>query len=182
MGYISIILIGVALAMDAFAVSLSRGIGFKEFDSNATLKMGITFGLFQAIMIVIGWFVGGYFSTYIERYNKVIVFIVFVGLGVKLLIDAIKGNDEGDEKKSLNFKTLMALGFATSLDALAVGVTFVTYKGADFIPPVLIGMVTFIITVLGAVLGYGVGKKVESKIGEIIGAIILIVLGLRVLF
>lgn len=182
MGVISIILIGVALAMDAFAVALSRGIGFKKFEVNSTVAMAITFGIFQAVMIIIGRFIGGYFSSFIEKYNNVIVFIVFVGLGAKLLYDAIKGNEEDDEKKRLDLKTLIMLGLATSLDALAVGVTFVTYKGDLLFPPIIIGVVTFIMTVIAAMLGYLVGKRIDSKVGEIIGAIILIILGLRVLF
>lgn len=182
MGYISIALIGVALAMDAFAVALSRAIGFKKFETNSTISMAITFGLFQAVMIIIGRFVGGYFSSFIEKYNAIIVFVVFVGLGAKLLFDAIKGGDEEEKTKKLDIKALVALGFATSLDALAVGVTFVTFKGDFVIAAIIIGVVTFALTVIAAGLGYALGKKVDSKVGEIIGAIILIVLGLRVLF
>lgn len=182
MGFISIILIGVALAMDAVAVALSRGIGFKKFEVNSTISMAITFGIFQAGMILVGRFIGGYFSSFIEKYNNIIVFVVFVGLGAKLLFDAIKGDDGDEEKKKLDLKTLIVLGIATSLDALAVGVTFVTYKGDLFFPPIIIGVVTFIMTVIAAMLGYLVGKRIDSKIGEIIGAVILIILGLRVLF
>ncbi|WP_297629918.1 manganese efflux pump MntP family protein [uncultured Clostridium sp.] len=182
MSFISIILIGIALAMDAFAVTLSRSICYRKFKISRTVYLGLTFGVFQGVMILIGRFIGGYFSTLIDKYNSIIVFIIFVGLGVKLLIDAIKNEKEEEVMNEIKFKTLMVLGFATSIDALAVGVTFVGNKGNIIWAPLIIGVVTFILTAIASVLGCSIGNKVEKRIGEFIGAVILIGLGLKVLF
>ena len=183
MGFLSIVLIGVGLAMDAFAVALAKGITFKKFNVNETVSMALTFGIFQGAMILIGRFIGGYFYSFIDKYNKIIVFLVFIILGIKMLIDCFKSNEDEEEKvQQLNFKELLALGLATSIDALAVGITFATYKGNMISPPLIIGLVTFILSVIASVLGYIMGKKIDGQWAEIIGAVILILLGIKVLF
>ena len=100
-----------------------------------------------------------------------------------MLIDCFNSNEDEEEKvQQLNCKELLALGLATSIDALAVGITFATYKGNMISPPLIIGLVTFILSVIASVLGYIMGKKIDGQWAEIIGAVILILLGIKVLF
>ncbi|MFR5266186.1 manganese efflux pump MntP family protein [Clostridium sp.] len=184
MNFLSIIFIGIGLAMDAFVVCIAKGMGLKKINLKDTINMALVFGIFQGVMTLIGYFVGGAFSKIVSKYSPIIVFIIFFVLGTKVLYEAFKGDGDEDEiEKSINFKDLMGLGFATSIDALAVGVSFGMMNGVSiYSSSLIIAIVTFLISLSGGILGTIMGSKINNKYAEIFGAIILIVMAFVFLF
>lgn len=175
MNLLSIILIGIGLAMDAFVVSLAKGICFVEVNYKIVTKMALIFGAFQGVMIVIGYFIGGYLNVFVEKYQSIIVFLIFIVLGGKLLYEAFKSNKEEEgEACAVDFREFTSLGFATSIDALAVGITFAMGGSSVALAAIIIGVVTFIICFAGGVLGTHAGQKIKNKYAEILGGGILI--------
>lgn len=176
MFFLESILIGISLAMDAFAICLCQGLATKEKKINLALKLAITFGIFQGIMPTIGYFVGNIFSDKISAYGNILAFIILVGIGINMIREA----GEEEECSIVNsFKTLMVLGIATSIDALAVGLSFsMEGKKEILIPVIIIGIVTFIISFIGTTLGNKVGSFLGNK-AHYLGGGILILLGIK---
>ncbi len=173
----SLFLIAIALAMDAFAVSVINGSQYKEMSLGVALKIALFFGLFQAFMPLIGYFVGGYVSQYIQTYAPYITFAILVYLGIDMIRDA-----ENEDGNGLDTKTLLLLAVATSIDALAVGFAFSLQKGVDIWFSVLvIGVVTFVLSFLGIYLGRKLGSYLQRH-AEYLGGGILILLGIDALF
>ncbi|WP_066870951.1 manganese efflux pump MntP family protein [Clostridium mediterraneense] len=183
MSLLTLTLTGVGLAMDAFAVCVAKSICFRKFEWKKSIKMASTFGFFQFLMIVIGSFIGGLFSSFIDKYNTLIVFIVFVALGLKLLYESLtKAPETCEVDEVINFKELTAMGIATSLDALAIGVTYASLPDSMKLHAgIIIGIVTLFISGIGLLLGYLLGMKINSKYAEILGSVALILLGVKVL-
>lgn len=183
MSIISIVLIAIGLAMDAFAVSLT--IGFKvphEKKLFMALKTALFFGIAQGIMPVIGWFLGSNFQRYIERVDHWIAFVLLVYIGAKMAYEGIKG-DEGDENNSYeeySNKRLFILSIATSIDALAVGITFGALSVSILTAAIIIAVITFVICFMGVYLGKIASKILQGK-AEIVGGIILIAIGIKIL-
>lgn len=179
---IEIFLIGVGLAMDAFAVSICKGLTMKKVKKKDVVVIGLFFGGFQAMMPFIGWVLGKGFESYITSIDHWIAFLLLGVIGGKMLIDGIKGDDDSCclEEFHLDYKELLMLAIATSIDALAVGITFafLNYPIVECIS--VIGIVTFIISCIGVYIGHVFGAKYEHK-AEIAGGIILIVIGLKIL-
>ena len=179
---IEIFLIGVGLAMDAFAVSICKGLTMQKVKKKDVLIIGLFFGGFQALMPLIGWLLVKGFESYITSFDHWIAFILLAIIGRKMLIDGLKGDDNscGCDEFRLDFKELLMLAIATSIDALAIGVTFafLNYPIVECIA--MIGIVTFIISCIGVYIGHIFGSKYEHK-AEIAGGIILIVIGLKIL-
>lgn len=179
---IEIFLIGVGLAMDAFAVSICKGLTMQKVKKKDVLIIGLFFGGFQALMPLIGWLLGKGFESYITSFDHWIAFILLAIIGGKMLIDGLKGDDNscGCDAFRLDFKELLMLAIATSIDALAIGVTFafLNYPIVECIA--MIGIVTFIISCIGVYIGHIFGSKYEHK-AEIAGGIILIIIGLKIL-
>ena len=186
--------IGVGLAMDAFAVSISNGMTVKNIRIKHAVKIGLFFGIFQAVMPAIGWGVGMSFSKYVEDYAHYIAFILLAIVGGKMIFESIKerkshkdgcGNDirQKDAKESLNFRVLFILGVATSIDALLIGVSFAT-QSMQILPMLvsvcIIGIVTFVISFAGVLIGRKYGCVFENS-AEIVGGVILILIGLKIL-
>ncbi len=183
MNIIEIIFIGIGLSMDAFAVSVSSCMNVKKFKISNALKIALCFGIFQAVMPLIGWFAAGsLFSAYIERFDRWIALILLGYIGVKMLFDGIFKNNEECMDITDNV-TLFILGIATSIDALMVGVTFVsTFKGFEIINPIsIIGLTTFLISFCGVYLGKKSGDILGNK-STIAGGIILILIGFKIFF
>ena len=168
----------VALAMDAFAVAMCRGLEMKKLNVKHLLLIALMFGLFQALMPLIGWVVSVQFKKYIEPVDHWIAFALLVFIGVKMIAEAFKGDE--DKKDSLNFKMLLLMSLATSIDALVVGITFVATETNVWIGCSVIGAVTFAISAFGVFLGNKVGKRFSSK-AEIFGGAVLILIGLKIL-
>ena len=183
MGYVEILLTGVALAMDAFAVSICKGIKMPKLRKLHILIIALFFGGFQMLMPLIGWLLGSQFVQYISKFDHWIAFALLAFIGIKMAIESFKHDDEccckGEEK--LDLKELVVLAIATSIDALAVGITFALYPDINILPSIsIIGIVTFIICAGGVVIGHKFGAKFKSK-AELLGGIVLVIIGLKLL-
>ena len=179
MGIFSILLTGFALSMDAFAVSVTKGMTLKKINLSIATKIAFLFGLFQAVMPLIGWLFGMNFELYIRSIDHWIAVVLLSFLGIKMIIEAIK-NDDNDNSTYLDNKELIILSIATSIDALAVGVTF-AFLNIDIIPIcVSIGVITFLVCFIGVLIGKKIGS-VFKNYAQIIGGIILILIGLNIL-
>lgn len=183
MGFWEILITGVALAMDAFAVSICKGIKMKKLKFSHLFLIAVFFGGFQMLMPLIGWLLGSQFVNYIAKFDHWIAFALLAFIGIKMAIESFKHGDEceccGDEK--LNVKELFLLAIATSIDALAVGITFALYPDVHILSSIsIIGAVTLIICAGGVIIGHKFGSKFKSK-AEFIGGAVLVIIGLKLL-
>lgn len=174
-----IIFIGLGLAMDAFAVSVCKGLSMKKMNWRSAIVIGLYFGIFQAVMPVIGYFLGITFSNFVESVDHWIAFILLSIIGGNMIKDSFD-NEEEKRNDKIDFKTMILLAIATSIDALAVGVTFAFFKANLELSVIIIGLVTFILSIIGVKIGNKFGDKFQNK-AELIGGIILIVIGLKIL-
>lgn len=178
MGFFQIFLIGVGLSMDAFAISLCQGLVMGKIKVSKITKIAFTFGIFQAIMPILGFYVGSIFSGRVSQYSNIIAFIILGYLGFNMIREARKENNCCTED-SCSSKTLLALGIATSIDALAIGFTFSFLKNFNiFVSSGEIGIITFIISAAGVALGTKFGTLLESK-AQYLGGTILIIIGIK---
>jgi manganese efflux pump family protein len=180
MGLIEILLISVGLAMDAFAVSICAGTNELTKGKRATFRLSFHFGLFQFLMPVIGWFMGSGIQKYIEAYDHWIVLGLLGFVGFKMVKSGLDKNADlkkGDLSKGMN---LIIVSIATSLDALAIGISFAMLKTSIWYPSLIIGIVTASLSVIGVQLGNKLGAKLGKRM-EILGGIILILIGIRIL-
>lgn len=184
MDLFSILVIAVGLAMDAFAVSVACGVTIKQMGLRQTLIIAASFALFQAFMPVIGWSAGLGFRNYIEPYDHWIAFGLLAGIGLKMIYEARHLDDKEDRKAMDSVMTagrLLLLSIATSIDALAVGLSFAILNITILTPALIIGFITGGMSHAGIILGRKVGHLLEGKV-EIIGGVILILIGLKILF
>ena len=179
MGLIELFLIAVGLSMDAFAVSVCKGLAMPKCTFKKAAIVGLWFGGFQALMPAIGYILGAQFQEAIASIAHWIAFVLLALIGGNMIHEALD-NDEEEADASLNVKTMFLLAVATSIDALAIGITFAFLK-VNIIPAVcFIGIVTFIISFAGVKIGNVFGARYKNK-AEIVGGIILILLGLKIL-
>ena len=184
MGFVELFLVGVGLSMDAFAVSICKGLGMRRLNMRQALVIGLFFGGFQALMPLIGWALGTQLADFITPIDHWIAFILLVLIGGKMLLDAFREGDEEDagEPKDtrLDFKELLMLAIATSIDALAVGITF-AFLGVNIVVAIaIIGVTTFVLSVVGVAVGHAFGARYE-KGATIAGGIVLILIGCKIL-
>ena len=177
MGYI--LLTAVSLALDAFAVSTSAGLTVKGFRFRDAVKMGRWFGAFQFIMPVIGWLLASTVAEYVVKYSPYIAFTLLAFIGGRMVIGALKKDGE-PAVTELGAKTLLMLAIATSIDALAVGVTFAFMDINIWIASAVIGAVAFILSVVGGTAGGKLGEKFQDS-AELIGGLVLIGIGAKIL-
>ena len=176
---IELFLLGVGLSMDAFAVSVCKGLGMRKLNKKQALIIGLYFGGFQALMPAIGYILGAQFQEAIASIDHWIAFVLLALIGGNMIHEALD-NDEEEADASLDVKTMFLLAVATSIDALAIGITFAFLK-VNIIPAVcFIGIVTFIISFAGVKIGNVFGARYKNK-AEIVGGVILILLGLKIL-
>lgn len=184
MGIVELILLSVGLAMDAFAVSICKGLNMTKINYKHAGIIALFFGVFQAVMPLIGYGLGTRFAKYIESVDHWVAFGLLVFIGGQMILEAVKGEeeeeaDEGGDK--LDIKQLFILAIATSIDALAVGITFALLDGVSiWFSIVIIGAITFIISFIGVIIGNRFGNKYEKK-AELAGGIILVLIGLKIL-
>ncbi len=176
---IEILLIGIGLAMDAFAVSICKGLSMKSMSWRKALIVGLYFGTFQALMPVIGYFLGATFENLVTQIDHWIAFALLTFIGSNMLKEAFTKNEE-NRNDNVDFKTMIILAIATSIDALAVGITFAFLKVDIILATIIIGIVTLIICIIGVKLGNKFGDKYERK-AEVVGGAILILIGLKIL-
>lgn len=181
--FIELFLIGVGLAMDAFAVSICKGLAMEKVNKKQAVVIGLYFGGFQALMPLIGWFMGVRFQKNITSIDHWIAFILLVFIGGKMIWEAVKDPDvqEIPEKDPpLKHKEMLLLAIATSIDALAVGITFAFLDKPIIEAVAIIGCTTFALSILGVVVGNFFGTRYKKK-AEIAGGVILILIGLKIL-
>jgi putative Mn2+ efflux pump MntP len=180
MSFLTMFLIAVGLAMDAFAVSIGSGLTIKQLKVRHALQIAAFFGLFQAMMPVLGWLGGLSFKALVSRIDHWIAFILLVAIGVRMIYESGRQKAEGKRKNPLKLPILLVLSVATSIDALAVGVSLAFLDVAILCPVVVIGAVTLILSFAGVYIGDRLGHFFERKI-EALGGLILIAIGLKIL-
>lgn len=183
MGFAELFLIGVGLSMDAFAVSVCKGLNMRgKINFKHAGVIALFFGGFQALMPLIGYFLGMGFEKYITRIDHWIAFLLLGFIGGKMIVEAIKEWNEVDkqEEDKLDIKELFVLAVATSIDALAVGITFAFLNVNIWSAISIIGTTTFVLSVIGVVIGNKFGSKYKSK-AELVGGIILVLMGVKIL-
>lgn len=185
MGIIELLFLSVGLAMDAFAVSICKGLNMTKINYKNAGIIALFFGVFQAGMPVIGYALGTRFAKYIESFDHWVAFGLLAFIGGQMIYEAVKGEeddeDSDDDGDSLDIKQLFILAIATSIDALAVGITFALLDGMSiWFSVAMIGVVTFIISFFGVIIGNSFGNKYERK-AELAGGVILVLIGLKIL-
>lgn len=179
MEILELLLIAIGLAMDAFAVSVCKGLSFKEMSWKKAIIVGVYFGIFQALMPAIGYFLGATFENLVTKIDHWIAFILLGFIGFNMLRETFGKDEEGSNDK-VDFKTMVVLAIATSIDALAIGITFAFLRVNVVVAVLLIGVITFLLSVLGVKIGNKFGDKYEKK-AEIVGGMILILMGVKIL-
>ena len=184
MTLLEIFLIGIGLSMDAFAVAICKGLAMpNKVDKKGALLIALYFGVFQAVMPTLGWLLGSQFAQYVTRLAPWIAFILLAWIGGNMIRESLsKEEREEEETGSVSHKELLVLAVATSIDALAVGVTFSMLELAVSIAVavILIGCTTFVISLAGVYVGNVFGAKYKSK-AEFVGGAILILIGVKIL-
>ena len=179
MSILELLLLAVGLAMDAFAVSICKGLALERVTLKNAAIVGAWFGVFQALMPAIGYFLGSTFEQYITAFDHWIAFALLALIGSNMIREALHP-DEDSADASLSFHTMLLLAVATSIDALAVGVTFAFLQVHLLSSVLIIGIVTFGISVAGVKLGSVFGTRYQAK-AELAGGVILILLGVKIL-
>ena len=181
---IELFLLGVGLSMDAFAVSVCKGLGMKKLNKKQALIIGLYFGGFQALMPFVGWLLGSQFQKYITSIDHWIAFILLGFIGGKMMIEAVREWNEEEVvdvmDAPIDHKNMLVLAVATSIDALTVGITF-AFLGTPIVEAItIIGITTMVISIAGVVVGNFFGSRYKSK-AEFIGGLILVLLVLKIL-
>lgn len=177
---LDILLISLSLAMDCFAVSIAGGSTTNKPKILDSLKIGVFFGLFQAIMPLIGWLIGFSFKEIIENIDHWIAFSLLAAIGIKMLYEAFKNKDDRKKTDITRMPILLILSAATSIDALVVGISLPLLNVPLYLAIISIGSFAFLFSVTGYFLGNKIGKVIGSKV-EILGGLILIGIGIKIL-
>ena len=179
MSLLEMVLIGIGLGMDAFSVSICKGLQMKGIDWKNELQVGSYFGVFQGIMPIIGFLIGGNLKEIISGISKGIASIVLLIIGIKMIIDSRK--DEVKEiENSIDLKSMLLLSIATSMDALAVGVSLAFFTEKIIKCSIIIAIVTFFMSAFGMKIGHKIGRRIHNSAG-MLGGIILLSISIKVL-
>ena len=183
MDWVQLILIAVSLSMDAFAVALCKGLCMKRINYRHAGMIALAFGFFQGMMPLIGWFLGKQFEQYITPIDHWIAFVLLGYIGGKMIWDALHEDNEGQAceiEERLDLKELLIMAVATSIDALAVGITF-AFLQISIVPSVCaIGLITLALSFVGVIVGNRFGNRFQSK-AQLAGGTVLVLIGLRIL-
>ncbi len=182
MGIFEIIMISVGLSMDAFAIAICKGLATKRLAVKDMLLVGVWFGAFQALMPLAGYFLGSRFEKYIVSLDHWIAFVLLGIIGFNMMREAFS-RDDGEVCDDLRAGTMLMLALATSIDALAVGISFAFLQGKTvsvYTAVLLIGIITFLLSSLGFLVGHHFGAKYKSR-AELAGGVILILMGAKIL-
>ena len=179
MSILELFILAVGLSMDAFAVSVCKGLSLGKIKPKHMCIAGAWFGGFQALMPLIGYFLGSFFAEMIEKYDHWVAFVLLAFIGANMIKDSFDKDEKVDS--SMDVKSMLLLAIATSIDALAVGVTF-AFLQVQIVPAVsFIGVITFIFSAVGVKIGSLFGTKYKSK-AELFGGIVLVLIGIKILF
>ena len=179
MSFIELLILAIGLAMDAFAISICKGLSFGKLKLKHYLIVGAYFGGFQFGMTVAGYYIGINFSSFIEAFDHWVVFGLLMLIGLNMIRESLDKNDDEINDK-LDVKTMVLLAIASSIDALAVGVSFAFIHVEIFYTAAVIGIVAFVLSVLGVKIGNRFGDKYQNK-AQLMGGIILVLLGFKIL-
>jgi len=180
MTHIAIIITAIGLAMDTFAISIASGMTIKKSKFRHAVRMALSFGIFQAVMPVLGWLAGWGVKDFIEHIDHWIAFGLLSFIGAKMIYESTKLEKMEERNEFLAFGTLMLLSLATSIDALAVGLTFAFLDIEILTPVIIIGSTTFLLSLSGVYIGDKFGHFFEKKI-EVLGGLVLIAIGIKIL-
>lgn len=180
MGIVSLFMVAVGLSMDAFAVSICKGLATKEIRLRHMVTAGVWFGGFQALMPLIGYLLGSTFASAIKKYDHWIAFILLFLIGINMIREALAKGEEENVTDSFGVGTMLVMAVATSIDALAVGVSFAFLEVNIISALAFIGVTTFLFSFAGVKIGNVFGSKYEKK-AELAGGVILILIGTRIL-
>ncbi|MCY1634824.1 MULTISPECIES: manganese efflux pump MntP [Marinifilum] len=180
MELVSIFLIALGLSVDSFAASVCSGLAIKKIRFLQAVKIAFFLALFQGGMPVIGWFIGWEINELIKEFDHWIAFILLAGLGSKMIYESLSNHEEDSSFNPLKLTVLIGISVATSIDALVIGFSMALIDVIIWWPAVIIGVVTFIASMLGMLLGKKIGSQ-TSKRFEVLGGIVLILIGLRIL-
>ncbi|MCR5451615.1 MAG: manganese efflux pump MntP family protein [Lachnospiraceae bacterium] len=184
MGIVDFLALGVGLSMDAFAVAVCKGLAMRKVNIRQCFIIALFFGGFQALMPLLGYALGSTFAIYVKSIDHWVAFILLAYIGIKMIIDAIKERNEKAEAERtdppLDIKQLFIMAIATSIDALAIGITFSFMEVNIWSAISVIGLTTFILSVVAVFIGNVFGMKFKAP-AQITGGVILIILGIRIL-
>lgn len=183
MGIVELLLTAIALSMDAFAVSVCKGLGMGRMRYDQALVISLYFGVFQALMPLIGWLLGTSFSRYIQAFDHWIAFVLLAFIGGKMLWDVFHEKEDGEQESAerrLDHRELFMLAIATSIDALAVGIAFACLEVNIWRSISIIGVTTLVISFAGVWIGNRFGNRFQKK-AEIAGGLVLILIGVKIL-
>ncbi|WP_406536811.1 manganese efflux pump MntP family protein [Methanobrevibacter sp.] len=176
---ISITLVAIALAMDAFSVSMTKGFTQKNITKPQILYYGLFFGGFQALMPILGYFCGNAITSIVETLASVIGFVLLLAIGLNMIRESLSSDGE-DVSDEFSFKEVTLLAIATSIDAFAVGIAIALLKDSILISAAIIGVVAFAFSIAGIFIGKKIGDYVGDKF-QILGGVILILIGIKIL-
>ncbi|MBR5550589.1 MAG: manganese efflux pump [Muribaculaceae bacterium] len=184
MSLLELLIIAIGLSMDAFAVSIGKGLSLQKIRLSHALKVGLWFGGFQALMPLIGYLLGSTFAEIVSAYDHWVAFILLALIGGNMIKESLEKDDDckcnKKGKDGFGFATMFTLAVATSIDALAIGVTFAFFKVAIIPAIITIGITTFLFSIVGLKIGNIFGCKYKSQ-AELFGGVILILIGLKIL-
>lgn len=179
MGWIELFLTGVGLSMDAFAVATCKGLSMRTLDKKRALLVGAFFGGFQALMPLLGFLLASSFASYIRRFDHWIAFALLAVIGANMLREALS-KEEPPVNASFGIRAMLPMAVATSIDALATGVTFAMTDTNIWLAIAIVGVTTFVFSAVGVKIGNVFGSKYRAK-AEFIGGVILILMGIKIL-
>lgn len=186
MNFVELLIIAIGLSMDAFAVSIGKGLSLKKIKLSHALKVGLWFGGFQALMPLIGYLLGSTFAEIVSTFDHWVAFVLLSLIGGNMIKESLENDSDNDcdcnkkDKNGFGLTTMFTLAVATSIDALAIGVTFAFFKVAIIPAIITIGITTFLFSVAGLKIGHIFGCKYKSH-AELFGGVILILIGLKIL-
>ena len=176
---ISTFLVAIALAMDAFSVSMTKGFTQKNLTNSQILYYGLFFGGFQAIMPILGYLCGNIIATIVTSLAPIIGFILLLAIGLNMIRESLSGEEE-EITDNFSFREVTLLAIATSIDAFAVGITIALINDPILISSAIIGIVAFVFSIIGIFIGKKIGNYVGDKF-QIVGGVILILIGVKIL-
>lgn len=180
MGFQEILFIAFGLAMDAFAVAVTSGMLIKRNVFGNGVRIGLAFGFFQGFMPLLGWIIGLQFKDYIVKVDHWIAFALLGFIGIKMIVESIKKDEQDNEINPLDNKVLLMLSIATSIDALIVGLSFAFLDVSITTSALTIGIITFVLSFSGVLLGDKFGQMLKGK-AEIFGGLVLVIIGIKIL-
>ncbi len=180
MSLIELILIGISLSMDACAIAMCKGLSMKKLSLRHGAIIALYFGGFQALMPFIGWLLGKQFEVYITTIDHWIAFGLLVIIGGKMIYETLHESDEDPGEFRLDHRELLMMAIATSIDALAVGITFAFLRVSIAVSAAIIGVVTFLLSLAGVAIGFRFGSRFQKKAG-LLGGTVLCLIGLKIL-